>query len=167
MSKTRTVRFKGKVARNGEVIAVPKTVEKILELADRESAAAAANELTDKQLGELIDQAAILDQDQKDLAKVVKEMKEILKVHAEMNKWTKMVGVNKEGEVQVKPRTTTTIDCWGLAKLLNKLGKARKLFDVVFKAQVAPAKKYLGEDVLAPIMEEDTDDYGTVSLKRL
>ncbi len=167
MSKTRTVRFKGKVARNGEVIAVPKTVEKILEQADQETAAQAANDLTDKQLGELIDEAAILDQDQKDLAKVVKELKEILKAHASMNNWNKMVGANEQGEAQVKPRTTTVIDCWGLAKLLNKLGKAKKLFDVVFKAQVAPAKKYLGEDVLEPIMQETTEDHGTVSLKRL
>lgn len=167
MSKQRTVRFKGKVARNGEVIKVPKTVEKILAQADRETAAQAANDLTQEQLGQLIDEAAIMDQDQKDLAKVVTEMKAILKAHAEMNKWNKMVGLTEQGECQVKPRTTTTIDCWGLAKLLNKLGKAKKLFDVVFKAQVAPAKKYLGVDVLDPIMEEDTEDYGTVSLKRL
>lgn len=167
MSKTRTIRFNGKVARDGQVIAVPKTTQKVLELADRESAAAAANELTDKQLGDLIDQAVLLDQDQKDLAKVVGEMKAVLKAHAEMNKWNKMVGTTEQGEAQIKPRTTTTIDCWGLAKLLNKLGKAKKLFDVVFKAQVAPAKKYLGVDVLDPIMEEKTDDYGTVTLKRL
>lgn len=167
MSKQRTIRFTGKVARNGEIIAVPKTVAKILEQADRESAAAAANELTEKQLGDLIDQAVLLDQDQKDLAAVVKEMKDVLKAHAEMNEWKKMVGTSEKSEVQIKARTTTEIDCWGLARLLNKLGKAKKLFHVVFKAQVAPAKKYLGEDVLDPIMKEDTDDYGTVTLKRL
>lgn len=167
MSKQRTVRFKGKVARNGEVIKVPKTLEKILEQADREGTAQAANDLTQEQLGTLIDEAAIMDQDQKDLAKVVSEMKAILKAHASINGWNKMVGTKEEGQVQVKPRTTTSIDAWGLARLLNKLDKAKKLFHIVFKAQVAPAKKYLGEDVLAPIMEEETEEHGTVSLKRL
>lgn len=167
MSKQRTVRFKGKVARNGEVIKVPKTVETILLQADRETAALTATDLTAEQVGDLIDQAAIWDQDQKDLAKLVTESKAILKAHASMNGWTKMTGSKEEGEIQIKARTTTSIDAWGMAKLLNKLDKAKKLFDVIFKVQVAPAKKYLGEDVLAPIMEEETDDYGTVTIKRL
>lgn len=167
MSKQRVVRFKDRVEANGEPMRTARRVEEILKQAEDETSALAANEMTLEEACMLVDQAAIWDAEAKETAKRVTAAKDVLKVHAGIHDWRKLIGLDEHGEAIIKPRTVTTIEPWGLARLLSSL-KKQGLFDKLFKVNVQPAKKYLGEDALeeAEILEYETDEFGSITLKR-
>lgn len=155
--QTRTVRV-GKVE---EVVgkAAVRTFEDILEMTNAQSL-----KLTNAEMEKLIDNAAVLDVQGKEMAKKVKRAKAMLLANAKKKKWKTLTG--RTGVAKVSPSTTTVIPVKPFALLLKKLKKTKMLFDLL-SVRISDAKKYLGEDVLEKIWETEFEEYGSVSVSEL
>jgi len=125
---------------------------------------AAVKGLSEKELEALIDFGTVADEERNALDGQVKLIKAALLVRAKKAKWKTRAGA--VGVAKVSPRTSTSILPRKMVALLSKL-KKQKLFDTVFNVKVGEAKKYLGEDVLEPIAQIQTKEFGSISLKRL
>jgi len=121
--------------------------------------------LKESEVLDLIDSAQEWDAQQKRLDKMVKAAKPLLLQEAKSGKWKSKAGAS--AECQIKKSTTSTFGTTTeFVKLLKAEGKI-SLFDDTVKVQIGQAKKYLGEDALEDFIETDTEEYGSVTLKKL
>ena len=123
-----------------------------------------AGSLNDSELTALVDQAYFWDLEQKELAGRVKNAKTILLRNARAQEWKSYSGESAACKIG---KSTKSI--MGTVKeflqLLKREGKM-KLLDDLLKVKLGDAKKYLGEDALNGFLTEETEEYGSVSLKK-
>ena len=163
-SGKRVVRFKEgekAVGRSGGTKTL-RNVAQLLEEAEASSAEKVAKTLEEQELLNLIDFGAVADAEEKSAAAVVKRVKAVILPAAKADKWKTKAGA--EGAVKISPSTSSSIIPTKMVKLLAKL-KKQKMFDTLFSVKLGEVKKYLGEDVLKPVLKVTTEAYGSVSLR--
>ena len=161
----RVVRFeeKASVKAKRKDVRARKPEQLLVDLATSDLEAAVRG-LSEKEIEVLIDFGTVADEERKALDGQVKLVKAALLVSAEKTKWKTRSGA--VGVAKVSPRMSTSILPRKMVALLSKL-KKQKLFDTLFNVKVGEAKKYLGEDVLEPIAQIQTKEFGSISLKKL
>jgi hypothetical protein len=112
----------------------------------------------------MVDEGFALNEKVKEGEKRLKEIRTELLKYAEDTNTKVLQGFL--AKVEIRPTTSTEIEPGKLKALLTKMSKA-SLFYELLKVKITDAKKYLGEETLRPISKTTTEEYGSISYKKL
>lgn len=120
----------------------------------------------EEELQEIIEQAALWDQQKKELDKKVKAAKAVMLENATKNKWKSKPGTGR-GMCNIGASTTTALGTTTeFARILKRENKMH-LFDDLTKIAWGDAQKYLGLDAMEGFYSKDTEEFGSVGFKLL